>query len=109
MERILFLDDSTERSEYIQQRWGRDNDLHITNSVRDAIEQIGSGYWDYVFLDHDLGAYGNGMDVVNFCAKNKVNVGLFVIHSQNVPAARKMLSKLNDYRYKAVQMPFGSW
>jgi hypothetical protein len=54
--------------------------------------------FDYLFLDHDLGAEegNNGVEVVNFIIKNKIRFDHCYIHSMNYAGGNEMYQLLND-------------
>lgn len=112
--RILFLDDFERRAKKFM--WSHNNVTWVKTAPQ-AIQQLSIGYWDYVYLDHDLedsiyaafGHHGDGMDVVNWVKKNKpkhLSKTVFFVHSMNNNHGPEMVGKLRDSGYKAYYRPY---
>ena len=95
--KILVLEDDTYRATFFIERFC-DSDLYITEKVDAAIDYLENIFFDYIFLDHDLGDdNGCGADVAAYLANNPENPNNdtnIIIHSWNVPAAKAMKAKL---------------
>jgi len=102
---ILFLDDDEERCTAFLKK---NANVVIVHTAMDAILALQEKYyWDYVFLDHDLGGYDDGMTVVEWIVTNRPHIGQMFIHSWNPPAADMMTNTLKNNGYPAFQEPFG--
>ena len=103
---IFILEDDAARIEWFTRELA-DHNLMIVNTtsfVKSLLENI---VIDIYFLDHDLGnkVYqpsdtNSGMHVANIlaCLMNHLEKSIFVIHSWNIPADRRVF-----------QVPFGSF
>ena len=95
--KILVLEDDTYRVTFFIERFCH-ADLYITEKADVAIDYLESSFFDYIFLDHDLGENnGCGADVASYLANNSDNPNnetKIVIHSWNIPAAKAMRDKL---------------
>lgn len=119
---IVFLDDDPNRAAVLNQRMlARDVEHTIwVHNVEETLDLL-INYRErlrYVSLDHDLGSetYVHsgredcGMEVIRWLEKQSpldYKDVVFVIHSWNIPAARKMAVRLIDKGYRVLQVPFG--
>lgn len=120
---IVFLDDDPNRAALQFQRMSPENQKR-TFWVQTVVETIDM-LKDYrerlevVMLDHDLGGehYVHtaredcGMEVVRWLEHQPTELYShvrFIVHSWNIPAARRMKQRLQDKGYNVVQTPFGS-
>jgi len=98
--KIFVLEDDSYRINFFIEKF-YDCDLIVTENAYSAIEYLRDDMFDYVFLDHDLGeANGCGLDVAEYLANNPNNDNNYVniiVHSWNVPAAKKMLTLLPNH------------
>ena len=115
---ILFLDDELWRHDAVSD-WAHQEDtntFHVFTS-RNAINSLRTGYFDIVFLDHDLVVNSDreqsGMDVVDFLVEESQKPesdvwmpGLVVVHSWNNHAALVMIEKLKSIGIQAVRWFF---
>lgn len=114
--KILFLDDSAERSATFLARYPT---AHMATTASAAIELLNDGdVWNAVFLDHDLGGEtfvdsdrpDCGMEVVRWVKVHRPVIKVFYIHnSWNIDAAHRMVDELNDAGYVAKYVPWGTW
>jgi hypothetical protein len=120
---ILWLDHSPRRTCLFSQRMS-DEDRGKTHWVRTASEAIETlkRYGDVfstIYLDHDLDdARGDsrspesGMEVVRFLEKTRSKKAYrqakIIVHSWNLPAARRMAARLRQAGFDAEQKPFGT-
>lgn len=109
----LFLDDDPTRQAKARQLWPA---CTIVATAAECIEHLKTVRYTNVCLDHDLGGeqFVNsnredcGMEVVRWVKANKPQVGVFVIHSFNPPAANVMKMELLEAGYEAHYIPFGT-
>lgn len=114
--KILFLDDNQYRIFTAVSKLGKDNDLHVVTTAKEAIEMLEDHVFDVVYLDHDLGVrvYQSsdeencGMEVVRWIIKNLPPIDKIVIHSWNIPAAKQMWKMLYSAGYKVVRQTFNA-
>lgn len=117
----LFLDDSPERAAILHQRVPEKEIAHFVwvrtiSETLDLLVNYRERLRD-VYLDHNLGCEHrhsgsdeSGMAVVRFLEhQNPKEYGhvTFIIHSWNLPAAKKMTERLAVKGYKVIQQPFG--
>jgi len=113
--KILFLDDSEERHDAAK-KW---HDVYWEDvtwcwTAKEAIDALKNKEFDIVFLDHDLGGehFVNseredcGMEVVRWIMQNEPVIELIVVHSWNIPAAKRMTENLLDSGYSVSVSPF---
>lgn len=116
--RILLLDDDRSRIEAFR-RWIERLSLAATavETAEECIEQLKSGVWDLVLLDHDLSGEtyvdstrsDTGMEVVRWLQSvSEVRHGAFIVHSMNEVAAAAMYFDLQELGCSVEQVPFGS-
>lgn len=116
--KILFLDDEKIRHERFEKQCAewmdsdcidrmpeRADHYEIVHAYRrlEAILLLGKHEFDEIWLDHDLGGPGTGMDVVDFLCKypeDYPGVHVFV-HSMNIIRADEMVRRLVDAGYPA--------
>ena len=103
--KILVLEDDCYRVRFFVEKFGQ-HDITITENSFDAITHLENEVFDLIFLDHDLGEdNGDGFDVAVYLFDNPWNVNNraeIIIHSWNIPATKRMLSKISQ----AIHMPF---
>ena len=106
--RILILEDDGTRINTFVEALHRHN-LTITECSYDAIDHLEQAVFDYLYLDHDLGAdNGVGTDVTSYLRlhpDNSNNDAKIIIHSWNVPAAKNMLKDLPNACWAAFNTP----
>ena len=115
---ILFLDDSLER---VKTFISLIPSALTTVTAAETIAAIEDHVHNkkglrYLFLDHDLGGEEHvdsaredcGMEVVrHLCGRQyQEMIGEIVIHSQNEPAALRMLYNLQEWKYRVKRIPF---
>lgn len=105
--KILFLDDSLERTKTFTSRIPYCETFLNASSIIGKFKNCKDEF-DIVFLDHDLeGTFQNsreencGMEVVRHICKHRPLIKNIIVHSLNYPAAQEMVRKLQDSRYKA--------
>lgn len=119
---IVFLDASPERAATLHKRMPERDVAHViwTKNVPEILDLL-INYRERlrdVFLEHDLNGLeyqhsGNpesGMEVVRWLEKQNpkdYEHVKFIVHSWNLPAAIKMVTRLRDSGYTAYQQPFG--
>ena len=117
MKRVLFLDDDQQRIAHFRHMIAAvDCDLTVVETADECIAKLGSGPYDLVLLDHDLGGeiYCDssredcGMEVVRWLARNGGDHGDFIVHSFNEVAGATMYFQLDRMGYRVTQAPFGS-
>ena len=95
--RVLILEDDHNRQRvFIKNLISAD--VSIVETARDAIEQLSSNTWDWLFLDHDLGGQqmvesgpGTGYEVAEWLAKNpEQKPPNVIIHSFNPCGSENM-------------------
>ena len=103
--KVLVLEDDGYRVKFFIEKFGQYN-ITITESSFDAIVYLENEKFDLIFLDHDLGENnGDGFEVASYLFDNPWNINNraeIIIHSWNIPATKKMLSKISQ----AIHMPF---
>lgn len=117
--KIIFLDDSMQRTHAFQSRVPPALTCETAASCINLIRAYGvdSVGIHFLFLDHDLGGEtwvdsnreDCGMEVVRWlCAHTAPvpQIDNIVVHSHNVSAAQEMFSKLEDAGYKVSLIPF---
>lgn len=109
---VLFLDDDPNR---IQKFTRHVPTAHVATNAQEMIELLqATPEADYVFLDHDLGGEtfvdtretNTGSEVVRWIGQNRPQVGQFVVHSLNHPAAYRMTEDLRGMGYAVMKVPF---
>ena len=119
---ILFLDDDVNRACLASQRMndeerGKTHWCQTAEETIQTLDQYGDEI-EIVSLDHDLGgtqyqdsrAENCGMEVVRWLEKqsSRFQDTKFIVHSWNIPAGRRMASRLAQAGYCVVHRPFGS-
>jgi hypothetical protein len=120
---IVFLDDDPKRAALQFQRMTPKDQkrtfwITTVNETLDMLKTYRERL-DIVALDHDLGSeqYVHtsredcGMEIVRWLEKQdaeRYSHVRFIVHSWNIPAARKMAARLIRKGYRVVQVPFGS-
>jgi CheY-like chemotaxis protein len=94
---ILVVDDSIERHLIFKNKFPDDSIVSATY-YRQAIAYLIADNFDVVCLDHDLGDEFDGMDIIDHIVLNKglYRSVLFVVHTFNAPAGKKMCECLKD-------------
>lgn len=114
--KILVLDDSEKRlnifKKNIEEKLELLNSTDYVKTGQEAIECLKKNLdYDYIFLDHDLeDITSSGEDVISYIISSNYpnkKVGI-VIHSWNIPASKKMYSRLNAAGYNCIYQP-GAW
>lgn len=112
MNKILFLDDSKERtrifSSWVPSALTAETAEEFINLLKQNKEI------DLACLDHDLGGTifsdsnneNCGMEVVRWICKNKPSIKNIVVHSLNYNASLEMKAKLEDCGYKVHKIDF---
>lgn len=119
MKRILFLDDDPNRQAWAKKHYDVGNNYFAAaTTAQEAIDWLEwgepEGFFDEVYLDHDLGGEqfvdselkNCGMEVVRWMEDNRPSVGKVTIHSLNTVAALEMSRRLSDARYAVRHKPF---
>lgn len=114
-QRVLFLDDSTERLELARAAFECTTVDTAARAIAELrrVHELGEAF-DVVYLDHDLGDQfmiaagtpGHGGDVVDWIVQHEPRIELVVIHSMNAPAAERMHASLTRAGYSARRVPF---
>jgi DNA-binding NarL/FixJ family response regulator len=112
---VLFLDDSVRRAKAAAEQFAGDT-FCLAGTADTAIEylRLAEEPWDLVMLDHDLGGKvfqdsletNTGMEVVRYIERTQPEIKRIVVHSWNSPAAREMVSRLEQAGYEASYQPF---
>jgi len=112
MKRRLFLDDNADRRRCFGSAYPS---AMLVETAADTITAL-SEPWDEVWLDHDLGdrvfvdsaEEETGAGVVRWILTQpeRLKVAVFYVHSLNEPAAREMITKLQDAGYEARYCPW---
>ena len=117
MKRVLFLDDDHHRIAHFKQMIRSiECDLTVVETADECIAALGSGTFDLVLLDHDLGGeiYCDssredcGMEVVRWLERNGGEHGEFIVHTFNEVAGATMYFQLDRMGYRVEQAPFAS-
>ena len=105
---VLILDDTQERHDWFTQKLKFCNIKRAYNAD-EAKAHLDDYYFNYVFLDHDLGENnGDGLEVAEHLSNKQKPLFTFV-HSHNIERA-KLMSKILGKRYFSChQVPFGKW
>ena len=107
MTKVFVLDDSDERLAWFEEKM-KDYNLTTCSSVPEAKAKWGTGDFDVLFLDHDLGNEETGVDFCEFVAEStsreKYRV---VVHSHNPGGAENMTAALPQDRFVVPAYPFG--
>lgn len=107
---VFVLEDSADRIAWFRQQIPH---VAIASTCDDALEQLSTKRFDFVFLDHDLSfldaayperMHGNGKEVARYLARSGFS-GVVVIHSKHEAAAAAM----KNYLPQASLMPFGTF
>lgn len=107
--RVLVLeDDPIRHREFSKQLIG--SEYQIVTTAAEAINQLQTDTWDYLFLDHDLGGMvyvdsgdGTGYEVAEWLAENPDRQPeCIILHTLNPVGAENMQKKLPN----ALKVPF---
>ena len=76
----------------------------------EAIGLLDLGYYDYIWLDHDLGGEDKGIFVVDWLCKRSFFDSIYpvkeiFVHSMNPGASDDMVRSLVRYSYNARRVP----
>lgn len=112
-QRILFLDDSEERTIAMQKVYP---EAVCVQTAAECIEKLSADVWHVLCLDHDLGGEvfvdsgrpDCGMEVVRWMVRNRPIVGRVIVHTWNEPAGRRMVDELRRKSYAAIFAPFAT-
>lgn len=80
-------------------------------TIAAAIERLTNGQYDILWLDHDLGADGTIMPLVDWLCERAFNghpakAELIAVHSDNPSGVKTMLQTLERYGYNVVRAVF---
>lgn len=104
--KILVLEDNPNRVEMFKSIYGTE-ELTLCRTYSEFKEAIYTTRYDKVYLDHDLGIDGTGMDAVHLITnQNLQRQADFVVHSMNYPAAERMVEELGLHGYTVAMVPF---
>lgn len=114
MTRVLFLDDNYDRIKAFRRRYEHEFDITVVMTAQECIHELQKSHFEVVFLDHDLGGEewvdstreDTGMGVVRWIEEHRPEVGEFIVHSHNPPAANNMKVALDRARYQVRAIPF---
>lgn len=119
--RIFVLEDSGSRNAQFRQA-SIGAELCITTTKDQAVALFNPDhdldpYWDFVFLDHDLGdrvfvnsdEENTGAGFVRWLIKHHKpqSIGQVIVHSMNPEGNKHMVALLNDAGFSVISMPFG--
>ena len=115
---VFILDDDTRRHRYFRKSFKGDL-LEITETVDEAIEVLGSGSFDAIFLDHDLLPHhydsndhddheSTGYAVAEWLTANRElhRSTLIIVHTRNPEGGMKMVEKLRESGRQVEYVPF---
>lgn len=110
--KILFLDDNPTRTEkFIREIPWAD----CVFCAQDCIDYLKDNEnLTALFLDHDLGGKvyveenekNTGSEVVRYLIDNPKKIEWIIIHTLNFPASLNMESKLQQFNYDVIKIPF---
>ena len=109
--KVLFLDDNKERTK----EFSKNVPHAITvSTAEECVDKLKKDKFDVCSLDHDLGGEefvdsgreDCGMEVVRWIMQNEPVIELIVVHSWNIPAAKRMTENLRDSGYSVSTSPF---
>jgi CheY-like chemotaxis protein len=115
--RILILEDNPIRIEKFKQLF-KNQELFISDNVKEALNICLIQNFQVMFLDHDLGdaiwvdsnEENTGYQFVKKIIENQLQKNaLIYIHSSNPIGANKMLNFLLDNRYDGIWHPYHLW
>ena len=109
--KIFFLDDNPDRTQSFLESYP---EAYTVSTAQAAIAALQGSFYDYVFLDHDLGGEAwvdssrpdTGMEVVRWIMENQPQISNIVVHSHNTVAAPAMVDRLSRAGYNAYAIPF---
>lgn len=111
--KILILEDNPARQEKFRHIF-RNQELFISDNVKDALLCCLTNDFKVIFLDHDLGnevwvdseEENTGYQFVKMLVKDRLQKNsLYYVHSMNPIGANKMLNYLLDNGYDSIWMP----
>lgn len=113
--RIFILEDSHDRIDTFMRKLNN-HEVVVLETAEDAIRWLEGDYgFDIIFLDHDLGGQpseycdvngtNTGSEVVRWMQKNKPFCPV-IVHSLNEPAARSMMTNMEDVGITCYRIPF---
>ena len=115
---VFILDDDTRRHRFFRKRFKGDL-LEIAESVDEAIELLGVGNFDAIFLDHDLLPHhydsmdhddhdSTGYAVAEWLTENRElhRSTLIIVHTRNPEGGMKMVEKLRESGRQVEYVPF---
>lgn len=123
--RILILDDLQIRHDAYRKLYSNHELAHAYN-YNDFVKYLNQGVWDYIHLDHDLGAGDNPDYYLDGFGKSREYTGQdaaklvvqldyqpkVIIHSINTVGANQIKQILQDYQIEVIMEPFnrvGGW
>jgi len=113
--KILILDDDEIRHVQFASKYGTSEVLTHVRTAKEAIDELKTHKFDYVFLDHDLGGEqmvnsgpGTGYEVAEWIAYNKEShpSNMVILHSLNSPGRKNMCTVLKSNGVKVMESPF---
>ena len=111
--KILFLDDDSLRHTVFDSFLRESNSgmlatvRHVYNA-QEAIDALDAEYFDFIFLDRDLGEALSGEVVASWIADHLSSGPTIVIHSWHIDRARVMYLTLLGGDHNVVRVPFGT-
>lgn len=113
MEKLFILEDDPRRMEKVYKKFGKFLVITHAEDVETAKRLfVKNEYYDYIFLDHDLGGEvfvdsineNTGYSFTKFMVKQQKNFryGTIVLHSQNPVGAMNMKNALEDALFPRV-------
>jgi len=113
--KIFILEDDAKRTEWFNKKFIQ-NEVIVSDNVKDALAILESNDFDIFFLDHDLGGqvyvdsgeFNTGNTISKYLSENMRKQAPVVVHSWNAEGARSMLNNLLSKKIRCVYTPFGS-
>lgn len=115
---IFVLDDDERRHRFFRKRF-RGDFIEIVDNVEDAVEMLGTGQFEAIFLDHDLLPHHyksddhddhdrTGLAVAKWLAENKEmhRSATVIVHSRNPDGGLRMVETLREAGRQAEYVPF---
>lgn len=115
---VFVLDDDTRRHRFFRKLFKGDM-LEFAETVDDAIESLGAGEFDAIFLDHDLLPHhyesnehddheNTGYAVAEWLTENRDlhRSTLIIVHTRNPDGGFKMVEKLRETGRQVEYVPF---
>lgn len=115
---VFILDDDVRRHRFFKKRFKGDH-VEIAEDVEEAINVLGSGSFDAIFLDHDLLPHhyksndhddfdSTGYAVATWLCDNKDvhRSSTIIVHTRNADGGLRMVEKLRENGRKVEYVPF---